>query len=170
MINIFIHGLKDGEHPFDLIVPVEEVDDMFPEFIGNIEINGKIRVLGNRFTLFCTAKCNTRLICDISLKEFEHPVEVEFSISYHANTDLYWLNKDSEKNSESEIVIHEDLKEIDISTEIREQLALSLPMKRISPEYEGKSFEEIHPELFQIKEQEDNADERWSALKNIKLN
>jgi hypothetical protein len=46
-------------------------------------------------------------------------------------------------------------------------------MKRVSPNYRNKSFEELHPEYSaqnEDDEPEEEIDSRWSALKNIKFN
>ena len=43
-------------------------------------------------------------------------------------------------------------------------------MKRISPQYKGKTFAEICPQFSNENKDKEVADERWQALKNINLN
>ena len=64
---------------------------------------------------------------------------------------------------------------IDITEEIREELAVNLPMKRIAPEFEDKEFEEIFTEYTNkknpaIADKVSIIDERWAPLKNLKIN
>jgi hypothetical protein len=57
---------------------------------------------------------------------------------------MYFMQQKQLGDEFSEIAIHEDDEFYDITTEVKDSLVVSLPMKRVSPEYRGKSFEEIH--------------------------
>ena len=147
MVSITIQGIKDGQYEIDIEADVREVEGMFPEFIGNLTVKGKLIKLGSRFSVIAEVMCTARLVCDLSLQEFDEPVKAELKSSYLANTDLWRMRISDEYADNEERLISEDSKVIDITNEIREQLAVNLPMKRIAPELSGKSFEEIHPEL-----------------------
>lgn len=175
MIKILIHGIKDGEHDIDLSVPCQEVDGMFPEFFGDIIIRGKLRKLGNRFSVTGEASCNSRLVCDLSLKEYTQEIVVDISASYYANDDLFFLKTDHGEKTDNEVVIREDEKYLDLTEEVSQQLAVGLPMKRIAPDMLDVDFNEIYPALAEGKAEElsnsgDIPDERWAPLKKIKLN
>jgi uncharacterized metal-binding protein YceD (DUF177 family) len=175
MINIYIHGLKNGLYDIDLTVPVKEVKDMYPEFFGDIEVKGKLRIINRRYSFSGTAECQAKLICDISLTEFVENITTDINASFLADTNMFLQSNNEESDDNREHVIHEDDKYIDISLEVREELAVHLPMKKIAPEYRDKKFEEIFPEYSaegkkKKKAKSDEIDDRWAALKNLKIN
>ena len=175
MIKILIHGIKDGIHEINLNIPVEEVDDMFPEFFGEIAITGKLRKLGNRFSIIGEAKCQAKLICDLSLKEYNQFIVADITASFYANDDLFFLKNDDNHPSDLETIIREDELYLDLSEEVREQLAVRLPMRRIAPDMMDVEFNEIYPDYSEDKVKKDiengiSPDERWAPPKNLKLN
>ncbi len=85
------------------------------------------------------------------------------------------MNKGNYDDPDTERAVHEDDEFFDISDDVREQLTVSIPMKRIAPQYRNKTFADLHPEFSAeitetISDDEVQIDERWSALKKIKLN
>ncbi len=175
MLKVRIHGIKDGLHDICEDEPVSNILDIMPEFFGDVHFEGKLRKLGNRFTITGFAEAKAKLICDISLEEYEETISSEISISFLQDTVLFNLQKDAIDDPKAERVVHDDDEFFDLTTDIKEQLAVDLPMKRISPELRGKSFEEIYPELAggndeKIDDDIIEGDPRWSALKNLKLN
>jgi uncharacterized metal-binding protein YceD (DUF177 family) len=175
MISIFIQGIQNGLHKIDISAPVSEEHDLPPEFFGNISITGELRKLGNRFTLVAQLECSAKLICDRSLEEYVEVVSAEFKTAFIANgEDENRIDKDTDWDDEVNIGIEE--KKINISSLVREVLFLNLPMKRISPEYRDKEFEDLYPEYTarnteDIEEEKNtDLDERWAPLKNLKLN
>jgi uncharacterized protein len=166
MVSITIQGIKDGQRDIDIEAGVEEVEGMFPEFIGNLTVKGKLIKLGSRYSVIAEVECLARLTCDLSLQEFDEPIKAELKFSYLANTDLWRLRTSDDYADNEERLISEDSKVLDITKDIMEQLAVNLPMKRIAPEFRGKSFEEIHPELTDKKSE---IDDHWEALKNLKI-
>ncbi|HRP02507.1 MAG TPA: DUF177 domain-containing protein [Candidatus Kapabacteria bacterium] len=165
MLKIDIHGMKDGEHEITLSSEISESECMFEEFSGFIELNGRIRKVGNRYSLKSTVKANANLVCDRSLKNYNEIVNCEVNLAFIANTKAFLEN--SVKDIDSDILIREDAQYIDITHEAIELLALSLPMKRVAPEYKNKDITEIFPELTNS---ENATDERWSKLKDFKIN
>jgi len=176
MFNIFIQGLKDGEHQVEMEVPVEEVPEMFGEYFGIINLKGKLKKIGNRFTLFANADCMAKMICDMTLEEFTEKIQVEVNLSFVAENkhDAAGKQPTSESKREASVVgikISSDGKFADIADEIREIFAVSLPMKRVAPQYRDKNFEEIFPEYDSEKNTaSDIIDERWAPLKKINSN
>jgi len=167
MFNIFIQGLKDGEHGIDMQVPVEDVPDMFEEYFGIINLKGSLRRIGNRFTLFAEADCDAKMICDISLEEFTETINVEVNLSFMLD-EKRESGRNKEKQSEG-IKISSDGKYADIADEIREVFAVSLPMKRVAPRYREKDFKEIFPEYDADTNDSDKGtiDDRWEPLRKI---
>lgn len=144
MFRIEIQGLKDGDYPVEMSYPVSVIPDMFPEFIGNIVLSGVLKRFGKQFTFKGKVTGEALLVCDYSLKEYTEKIEKEFKAT--AMTDnLQYKSKDVKSDNE-EIIIHEEDKYIDMTDIIREELGVSLPLKRISPEYADKNFEDLFPD------------------------
>lgn len=173
MIKVRIHGIKDGKHEIKISTPVEKVEDMSPEFFGTVDFEGEMKKYGKRYTITGIAKCPAKMICDLSLQEYEEAISAEIGITYLANTALLALKGQDDEADSEERLIHEDEEYVDISQDVREELAVMLPMKRIAPEFRDKKIEEIFPEVADRIESDDKKekiDERWSALKKLKLN
>jgi uncharacterized protein len=168
MIKIYVKGLKDGLHDIELSEPVDTVPDLSDEFFGNIEVTGKLRVIGNRFNFFGKAVCSAKLVCDRTLKEFVQDVEAEFSIAYIVDTT--GSAADIADQEEKERILSKEDKYIDITDDVREELILNIPMKRIAPDVNDMEFDDIYPEYSANKNKKIEDDDRWSALKNIKIN
>lgn len=181
MLKILVKGIKDGEYDIDISSTVEEVEGIFPEFFGEIRFSGKLRILGKRYTVIGKAECDANLVCDLTMEDYVEHIEVDIKSSFLANNELYSsLSGISEELRDfEEHIIHEDDKYIDLTEDIRQGLALGLPMKRISPKYRNKSFDEMFPQYsankyyeskLRKKKKDQEVDERWSALKKLKLN
>jgi len=168
-MKIRIHGIQDGKHQIELKENVKNIPCFFPEYIDEVQVSGFLTKSKNRFNFVGTAKCNAKLICDISVEEFIEEISVDVHINFIADTTLFYFQKNSSKEIE-EIVVHEDDEYFDLSDEVKDILAVSIPMKRISPQYKGKTFAEICPQFSNENKDKEVADERWQALKNINLN
>jgi len=167
MIKIYVKGLKDGLHDVELSEPVNAVPDISEEFFGNIEVTGKLRILGNRFNFTGKVVCSANLICDRTLKEFVQIIEAEFSAAYIVNTSGSAI--DDFVQEEKERILSKEEKYIDITDDVREVLILNVPMKKIAPDVNDMEFEDIYPE-YSAKKNKKIDEDRWSALKNIKIN
>lgn len=165
MIKIDIHGMKDGEFKINLNTKISEIECLFEEFFGNIDLNGTIKKIGNRFTLISKAEVMVRLTCDRSLKIYEEKISCDVNLAFIADTKAFL--ESTERDIDSDILIREDAQFIDITSEVIELLALNLPMKRIAPEYRDKDITEIFPE---ISDGINVTDERWAKLKDFKIN
>ncbi len=168
MFKILIRGLKDGDYEIEMNGKGETIEFICPEFQSSeINISGNMKVLGNKYTISATLSSIAYLTCDISLEEYKEEVEVPFVLSYIADDELFALNEGD--GNLDERIIKSDQKEIDITDEVRELLCINLPMKRVAPQYRGKEFSEIHPELSSDASLP-QIDDRWAKLKDIKLN
>ncbi len=172
MVTIFIQGLEDGTHNVELKELVSSVEDLFPEFYGEIYITGKLKKLGNRFTVSLVCSSNAQLICDRTGEEFSEGIRTSFEATFVADNSLFRSTDDS-NSADSSILMKEDVKALDITELLRDELGLALPIKRICPQYKEKEFEEMFPHLSHIesKEQNDNdepIDDRWAVLQSLK--
>ncbi|MFP4527079.1 MAG: YceD family protein [Candidatus Kapaibacterium sp.] len=175
MIKIRIQGIEDGEHTIHEAYPAVEIKGMFPEFTGEVVIDGKLRKFGKRFAFTGTAKSTGKLVCDRSLKEFNKDIEADIKVSYMADNTLYAMIESGEidPDAQNEIIIPEDQNFIELDEEVSEQLAVSIPMKRLAPEYEDLEIEDIYPEHThedEPEEDEKEIDSRWENLKKLKFN
>jgi len=171
MLQVRIHGIKDGKYPIDLHVNAEDIRDLPVEFFGNIEVSAIMTKLGRRYTIIGQVSCNTHLVCDISLREYDDLITGDIELSFIANSELYFLRK-STNNLETEsgdIIINEDDQMIDLTEDVRQILILNLPMKRIHPDLRGKSFADLYPELTNQPQKSEGVDEKWKELKKLNL-
>lgn len=171
MLRFRIHGIKDGKHEIELQADVSKILEMPEEYFGIVKVKGIITKIGKRITYIGTVSCSAKLICDISTEEFIEEISSEFEFSFLANNDLYYLNKSKGtfETESGEVIINEDEQEIDISEQIRQELMLNLPMKRISPEYRDKSIEDLFPEFMDTNPENKVIDERWKGLEGLSL-
>lgn len=167
MLKIRIHGIKDGESDFTLEDSISNLPDLPEEFFGNVLVEGKLTKIGKRFTVIGIAKCNANLICDISLEEYIEEINARFDYSFTVNNELYTILKEKGEfeNENGEIIVHEDDQFLDLTEEIRQELILNMPMKKVAPQYRDKDLSDIYPEL----RIEEESDLRWSELKKLKF-
>ena len=108
------------------------------------------------------------------LEEFEEDLSCSFSISLMANNLLATDSSDKLDSESTENYIFEDEKFINLTTEIREELIVNLPLKRVAPQYREKPLEDIYPQFAEKKivktKNNSEFDDRWSTLKNLKFN
>lgn len=171
MLTIYIRGLENGTHPVNLSTPVDKIPYMFPEFDGNVVFNGEIVKSANKYFIKGVAECSARLVCDRSGEDYSETISAPISLSYIANTDMYLLRRD-ESDPEQPYYIHEDDKEIDITDEVRQELAINLPMKRIAPAHRDKDLDDLFPSTVTNADSGDDEpkeDERWAQLKKIRF-
>lgn len=174
MIRIPIQGLSDGKHQVNIILPITDVEGIFPEFLGDVSINGELQKIGKRLALTLSVKGIASLECDYSLNLYQEEIQSKLELNYLQDTELVRLHSDDDDNSENVRVIREDDKFIDITIEVAQELSVSLPMKRIAPEYRDKDIAEIfnHDVHLQIDSSDESVlpdEDRWEALKKIKF-
>ncbi len=162
MLRLPIQGLQDGQASVQLTANIREIDGIFPEFSGEISLSGTVRKVGKRYSFKGEATCMATMICDRTLSEFTEKITAHVTADYLADTQVF-LMQEGEKEGEMNIIRDDELF-IDLSDEVRQELALSLPMKRIAPEFRDKEWEDIAPEVAT------EIDDRWKALKGLNLN
>lgn len=164
-LSIRIQGLRDGHYDIFLTAPVESIADMAPEFVGEITLTGTLEKVGRRYTFVGIARCQAQLLCDRTLEEYTEWIEAEIEVAYLADTDLYLLRQAEQRDRTYELqVIREDDTHIDLSEEVRQELAVHLPMKRIAPAYRDIPFEQLYPQYAAPPAGEDD---RWAPLRQL---
>lgn len=172
MLQVRIHGIKDGKYPITLDANSESIDDLPIEFFGEVKFAGTMTKLGKRYTIVGNVECKTHFVCDLSLREYDDLIKGDVALSYIANTELYFLKKNSDdlETANGDIILNEDDQVIDLTEEMRQILILNLPMKRIHPDLRDKSFADLYPDITNQLQDQKEIDEKWNILKNLNLN
>lgn len=173
MLLVPIKNLDQGKTNISLEARPKDLE-LGEEFIENIYLDGYIDKTSNQLNLKLNITTNLNLICDYSLDNFSEKIEKEVMIICKLDN-ISSEEKEYYKDFENFIFYKLDESEIDISDIIREELILTIPMKKISPKYRDKSFEELYPEYSASSEMNNKMDieekaNPFAVLKNVKLN
>lgn len=169
MITVPIQGMQDGQAPIDITVPASDIPDISSEFLRDIRIVGTVARVGRRFTIHCTVDTLASLVCDRSLEEYDEPMRVDLVLSYVVDTEgaINRLRAD-QPDEEGPIPIRDDAKTIDITDEVRQELMVHLPMRRVAPMYRDKEISEIYGDLTTGSQDEiPPAEDTWAALRGL---
>jgi len=183
MIKVLVYGISEGKHQFDIVAPSSEIENLFPEYSGDVSVSGSFTYNSDRYRFKLIARATAKLTCDISLELYEEEFQAEIKFILK-DMGSYFVDIDDDIIGKLNVV----KREIDISRYVAEALSLEIPMKKVSPKYRGKDLKEIYPKYADDNEIEDKMteneqnstnekesksdkiDPRWSSLKNIKLN
>ena len=164
--EVSFSGLKNGKHNF-----LFEIDKEFFQLFDTEQefTNPKIvaDILMDKHTTFLEFFIKTtgevELVCDITNQPFNHPIENEIDV----------LVKFGENYDDSDIdVIQIPMQDhaFNVAQLIYENVALSIPMKKVSPNVTNEDLEAL--EKFQPKAventEEPESDPRWDALRKLK--
>lgn len=162
--DISFSGLKTGKHEFSFEIDKEffQLFDTEQEFTDP-KIN--VHVFLNKHTTFLEfeikVKGTVELVCDITTDNFSYPIENEIGI-------LVKFGEEYDDSEEDVITIPMNDHAFNVSQLIYEIVALSIPMKKISPNISDedlKILEQFSPKEI---ETEEKVDPRWEALKKLK--
>lgn len=163
--DVSFSGLKTGKHKFRF-----EIDQEFFQLFDTEQefTNPKIAVdvLLDKHSTFMEFEIKVNgtveLVCDISNENFDHPVENEIRV-------LVKFGEEYDDSEEDVITIPTADHAFNIAQLIYENVALSIPMKKISPNVSEEDLailEKFSPK--EDDEEEHESDPRWDALKNLK--
>lgn len=178
MIQIQIHGLSDGEHTFEISELASKIPHISAEFDSIINVTGVVKKLGKRIQVNAIAATDATLVCDRSLEEFTEKISITLSLQYTLDNTLAALqHKQVEDIEDGQTrAIREEQKFIDISEDIRQELMLALPMRRIAPQYRDVDLDKVFPGV-SVRAESDSLDSTkldvdlegpWAALKKLK--
>lgn len=161
-------GLKQGKHEFDYVI-----ENKFFESFEYTEFNSAnigLRVLMTKFSMMLelelVAEGVVNVDCDRSGEPYEQPIS--------SNLELVVKFGDEYNDEDDEILtIPHGEHQVDIAQYIYEMLVLAVPQKRVHPGVLNGTLksealtklEELQPK--DKKENKDNTDPRWDALKDI---
>lgn len=160
-------GLKNGKHKFQF-----EIDKAFFKLFETEQefTNPRVvaEVLLEKHSTFLefwiTTKGVVTLLCDISNEEFDHEIESDFKI-------LVKFGETYDDSNEEVITISHTDHSFNVSQLIYENVMLSIPMKKVSPNLKDEDLEII--EKYSSKEVlqqsiEEQIDPRWKVLEKLK--
>jgi uncharacterized metal-binding protein YceD (DUF177 family) len=164
--DVSFSGLKTGKHQFKF-----EIDKTFFQLFDTEQefTNPKITVdvFLEKHTTFLEFEIETSgtvdLVCDITNADFEHPIENDIKV-------LVKFGEEYDDSEEDVITIPTSDHAFNVAQLIYENVALSIPMKKVSPNVSDEDLEIL--EKFSPKEvkeeKEPESDPRWEALKKLK--
>ncbi|MEK9612764.1 MAG: DUF177 domain-containing protein [Flavobacteriaceae bacterium] len=159
-------GLKDGKHFFEFAIDnsffehFEYTDFEKAQLVGNLVLDKKPRFLELSFDV----KGIVKLQCDVSMEEFDHPVNIQFELIVQFG---------SVSNTSDEIlVLSEGSYQISVEQYFYEMIVLSIPQKRIHPGIKNGSLQnDIVKKLKELEPKENSLngtnDPRWNKLKDL---
>lgn len=164
-ISLSLIAIKDGDHPFEHEVDARSIPGLSDEFQGSVSVTGVLQRLGKRLHIQATITANAHLLCDRSLEEYVEVLTPTISLEYRIDNELAAQQVGTDVEPDEVHGIRDDHNHIDITDDVRQELQLSLPMKRVAPAYRDLELEELHPELNE--HAEPPTDDRWAALRKL---
>lgn len=166
--RINILGLSLNIHHFEYEFGAE----FFKKYGTDLVSEGAFKVelaLDKRETFLETGfkiKGTVKLVCDRSLDEFDHPIDVSPKI-------IFKYGDEDKEISEDVMMIHRGTETLEIGQYIYEFIALAIPMKKLHPRYKDESAEEggiIYTSETEEEKKTDEIDPRWEMLKKLNKN
>jgi uncharacterized metal-binding protein YceD (DUF177 family) len=163
--DVSFSGLKTGKHEFRFEIDKEffQLFDTEQEFT-NPKIAVDVSLDKHSTFLEFEIKVNgtVELVCDITTENFDHPIENEIKV-------LVKFGEEYDDSEEDVITIPISDHAFNLAQLIYETVALSIPMKKVSPHINDEDLqilEKFSPK--EIEEEEHESDPRWEALKKLK--
>lgn len=165
--DISFSGLNPGKHTFKF-----EIDKTFFQLFDTEQefTNPKITVdvLLDKHSTFLEfeikAHGTVELVCDITNEDFDYPIENEIKV-------LVKFGEEYDDSEEDVITIPTSDHAFNAAQLIYENVALSIPMKKVSPNVNEKDLEildQFSPQEIEETDEEEKSDPRWDALKKLK--
>lgn len=170
--DIQIYKLSNKLHKYEYTVSKAFFEQFEGEIIenGNIDISINLDKRENIIEANITFSGHIDLVCDRSLEDFEHPVNLEKKV-------LLKYGIEEAELEDNVYIITKNTQAINLSQFIFETIALEVPLKKIHPN-ELQDDEDENQYYYideEFKEDNDNnspkdeaVDPRWAALKNLK--
>lgn len=168
--DVSFSGLKNGKHEFKFEIDKTffQLFDTEQEFTNpRIDVN----VLLDKHTTFLEFEIKIKglveLVCDITNEDFDYPIENEIKI-------LVNFGEEYDDSNEDVITIPTGEHAFNVAHLIYENVMLSIPMKKISPDVSDediKILDQFSPKsIEETEEEEHESDPRWDALRKLRDN
>ncbi len=168
--DVSFSGLKNGKHEFKF-----EIDKTFFQLFDTEQEFTNPRIVADVFlekhTTFLEFEIKVHgtveLICDITNDAFDYPIENEIKILVH-------FGEEYDDSNEDVITIPASDHAFNVAQLIYENVQLSIPMKKISPDVSDEDLEILDrfspKDIEENEEKEHDSDPRWDALRKLKDN
>ena len=163
-------GLKPGRHEFRFEAEEAffQLFDTEREFTNPHIVADVVLEKHSTFMEFTIKSSGTiELVCDITIENFDYPIENEIKV-------LVKTGEDYDDSNEEVITIPHQWHAFNVAQLIYEDVMLSVPMKKISPNVSEEDLELLEkfspgvgPEE-DLEEKDEEPDPRWDALKKLK--
>ena len=168
--DVSFSGLKNGKHEFKFEIDKTffQLFDTEQEFTNpRIEVNVSLDKHTTFLEFEIKIKGLVELVCDITNENFDYPIENEIKI-------LVNFGEEYDDSNEDVITIPTGEHAFNVAHLIYENVMLSIPMKKISPNVSDddlKILDQFSPKDIEIAEEEEHeSDPRWDALKKLRDN
>ena len=165
--DIAFSGLKTGKHDFKFEIN-QEFFDLFEteqEFFNpKISVDVHLDKHTTFLEFFINVSGTVQLICDISTDEFSENIMNDLKI-------LVKFGEEYDDSDEDVITIPMNDHAFNVAQLIYEDVMLSVPMKKISPNVDQEDLEildKFSPKEEETDENEHEGDPRWDALRRLK--
>ncbi|MDN3203509.1 YceD family protein [Algoriphagus sediminis] len=163
----------EGVHEIDF-----QIDDSFFSHFeeneiaekGNLTARVRLNIGANLIEADFFIKGTVELVCDRSLESFDYPLDLQETI-------IYKFGGEEKEINEEVFMITRDTPSINVAQLIYEFILLSIPSKRIHPDYKNE-LDNDDPSIQggfiildreeESQKKENTVDPRWAALKNLK--
>lgn len=157
-------GLAHEPIYFDLSVQASDIEGLGQEFKETVSVKGTISKMGSKVLLKYRVDAIAGLTCDRSLEEFDEIIIVETTLNYSINSDLFNSQVGTYVEPDEIRGLRDDARWIDITDDVRQDITVGLPMKRIAPRYRGVEWSDGET---LNSEGEQPEDDRWDVLKRL---
>lgn len=168
--DVSFSGLKNGRHEFKFEIDKTffQLFDTEQEFTNpRIEVNVSLDKHTTFLEFEIKIKGLVELVCDITNENFDYPIKNEIKI-------LVNFGEEYDDSNEDVITIPTGEHAFNVAHLIYENVMLSIPMKKISPNVSDedlKILDQFSPKDIEVAEEEEHeSDPRWDALKKLRDN
>ncbi len=162
-VSVSLVGLQNGQREFEVVVPASSIEGLVSEYQTDVQVRGTVYRNGRKLHVSYTVNADALLVCDRSLEEFVEPISVDGELDYAFDGELHARQQGVELDPEEVRGLRDDAQEIDLTDDVRQDLAIAIPMKRVSPAYRDVEISSLLPE----EPQSSTPDDRWAALQKL---
>ncbi|MFT4738323.1 MAG: hypothetical protein ACI92W_002444 [Paraglaciecola sp.] len=163
--DIMFVQLTNGEHSYDF-----EIDpaffNLFEESIvdkGVGEAHITLKKTDRMLQLFFEIRVQVELICDLSLKKFQHTIESSRRL-------IVKFGEEDQELEDDIIIIKDDAISMNVAEYLYEFISLEIPMKRVHPSLNNEDRPDLaySTPIDEDDPEGESIDPRWEALKKLK--
>ena len=141
MFKINIHNLKEGEQDYEFIAKQDDLDlgDVEFKIPDEFKINIKLYKIDSQISVKAYLKGNFEYDCDRCLEKYIDEFDTEFEIVYKYDFREKKREDENEMDHDMDIkFIAQNTIYIDLKDDLRDFLLLSVPLRKVPEEKEGK--------------------------------